>query len=476
MNDLKINKENFKTLLLAFLVLISIYFVKNFWDTTLHNNADNYSEETVEDDEKSYKLYDVIIPQKTLVNFNEDERTVIYSNSKYDIWNKGKLALDDIFDDKDVEKNLIDIEKYNELSNDRSIKFHFSQELYTHMVGKILGIEIPKEVYQNIKTISNIKFSIGERSFLELSNENEKVVLKVERSKLDQLEELLTQVESGNYTTFYKLEQVTGVKSDVYIPVRSQNSIPTVNINKKYNLNRDININDTIAELFFYKKIEYIKKIEESNGSSIYIDGENILKIYRDGKLEYIGGIEEDAESDLYSSLKKAVDFISSHRGWPDNVYLSDIEDIAEKENIKGYRFIFRYKTNGLTVYSDKNNIQDKIEIEVIQGSITSYKSRIWNNLGTVSRKSEDNTISAFEIYDNNFLFLKKQYMKHTKDQTMDMTDEEINDQVRKSINDIYLAYYGDLNGEQETLKPVWAIEILGDRYLFDAYSGELKS
>lgn len=473
---MEMNKENFKTLLLAFLVCISIYFVKGFWSTELHNNYKNYSQEIIEDDNKNYKLYDVIIPQKTIISFDENSNTLAYSNSKYNLWKEGKSSLEDIFSNKSIDKNIIDPALYNESPNDKSVDFQFSQKLYTHMVGKILGIEIPKEIYQTIKTISSIKFSIGEQSFLILSNDSENIIIKINSSTINELKNSISQIESSNYTKFYKLEDVLGVKSDVYIPVKSKNGTPMIRINAKYNIGKEINLDDTIAELFFYKKIEYIKKIEESSGARIYIDGEDILKIYKDGKLEYIGGIQENNDNDLYSSLKKSVDFISSHRGWPENVYLSDIENIEVDENIKGFKFIFRYKLNGLTVFSDKRDIQDKIEIEVLNGSITSYKSRIWNNLSTVTRESDSNNMSAFEIIDNNFLFLKEQFIENSKDELGNLSDEEINEKVKSSINDVYLAYYGDLSGKQEILKPVWIIEILGIKYPFDAYSGEVKS
>lgn len=469
------NKENFKTLLLAFLVFISIYLVKGFWDNTLHVSSKGYDKDIVENIERSYKLEDVMIPEKTIISFDENDKTIIYSDNKYDIWNKGKLALEDIFNSKDVE-NIVEQSLYEKLQENRSVNFQFSQEMYTNMVGKILGLEIPKDIYQRMETISNIKFSIGGSSFLIFENDGRELVIKVDNFKLASLENIVSQIKESNYTKFYKSEEVLGVKSNVFIPVKSQNSISTVHINTRYNFNREINLNDTIAELFFYKKIEYIKKIEESNGSSIYIDGENILKIYKDGRLEYIGGMEEAGETDLYSSLKKSVDFISSHRGWPDNVYLSDIEDLETQGDRKSYKFTFRYKTNGLTVYSKKNDIQDKIEVKVVDGRITSYKSRIWNTLGIVTRQEDGNTLSGFEIIDNNFTVLKEEFIKSSKQEVNELTEEEINDEVKKSISDIYLAYNGDLSGEQEVLKPVWVIEMQGERYFFDAYSGEIKS
>lgn len=468
------SKENLKTLLLAFLVLISIYFVKGFWDTTLYDRSKVYREEALEDDESNYNLDELILPQKTIVSFNENDKTVLYSSNKYDIWSKGKAVLNDVFNSKELEKNIMYLDINDELIGKRSVSFEFSQKLYTNIIGKILGIDVPKEIYKRLSTMTNIKFATGENSFLIFSNSDEKIAIKVKRSYLKEIERIIDEIEKSDYTKFYKLEDVLGVEKKVYIPVKSKENIPTVRINAKYNMDKEINLEDAVAELFFYKKIEYIKKLEESNDSSIYMDGENILKIYKDGKLEYIGNMEENNESDLYSSLKGAVDFVSRHKGWPENAYLSDIENIDINENTKGYKFVFRYKINGLTVFSDKDDIQDKIEIEVLNGSVTSYKSRIWNSLATVTKESESKIMSAFEIIDNNFLFLKEDYMKDLKE-VDDIEDEEISERVKNSINDIYLAYYGDLNGKREILKPVWIIEILDEKYLFDAYTGEIK-
>ena len=470
-------RENFKTLFLAILIIITAYLSISLWKKTIDDSSKEYNQELIIEDEKSYKLSDVIIPQKTVIRLNENDRTVIYSGDKYDIWTKGKEALKTIFNGKDMDKDIVELEEYEKQSQNKSVEFYFTEDLYTHMLGKILEIDIPKSIYKKIDKISSIKFSVGENSFFILSNNNnEKIIIKTQMEKLSSLKVIVSQIEQSDYTKYYKLEEVIGVKSDLYIPVNSKSSIPTVRINTKYNINKDRKLDDSIAEIFFYKKLEYIRKIEEGSGASIYIDGENVLKIYTDGRLEYIGNMEENNDSDLYSSIKKSVDFVSAHRGWPENVYLSNIESVNIDEKTKGYRFIFRYKLNGLTVFSDKEDIQDKIEVEVINGSVTSYKSRIWNNLGISIRDSETNNISAFEIIDKNFLFLKEQYIKRSKQDNKSIRDEQLAEKVKGSINDIYLAYYGYLNGEQEILKPAWVIELLGERYIFDAYSGDLKS
>lgn len=467
-------KEKFKTLLLAFLVLTTIFLSKNLRDVTLHNITNEYDEEKVED-EDSYKLSDVIIPKKATVSFGEREKTVLYSNTKYDLWKTANTTLKDIFKTKNMERNIVSQDIYNQFALERSVTFQFAENLYINMLGKILEVDIPKELYKNMETVENIKLSIGENSFLVFSNAEDNLILKIDQDKVSKLDELMTQIQKSDYTKFYKMEDVTEVKSNIFIPVKSNNKIATVYISTKYNIAKDVNLEDTLAELFFYKKIEYIKKIEENTGASIYIDDENILKIYEDGRLEYSGIIEENNDSDLYSSLKVAVEFVSKHRGWPENVFLSNIEPLWINDDIKGFKFIFRYKINGFTVLSNKDNIQDKIEVEVLNGSVTSYKSRIWNFLGMVTRESDIATLSAFEIYDDNFVTLKNAYMSKKQEEIVGLESEKVDEKVKRSIDDIYLAYYGYLNGKQEILNPVWVIEMMDEKYIFDAYSGKLK-
>src|SRR5699024_987428 len=134
-----------------------------------------------------------------------------------------------------------------------------------------------------------------------------------------------------------------------------------------------------------------------------------------------------------YSSLKVAVDFVSKHRGWPENVFLSSIEPMWVNDDVKGYKFIFRYKIDGLTVLSNKDDIQDKIEIEVLNGSVTSYKSRIWNYLGMFKRESDVNILSAFEIIeDENFVGLREEYMKKFPQEIEGLDTEKIDVKVKK--------------------------------------------
>lgn len=468
-------KESFKTLLLAILVCINLYLGKGFWDSTLTKETNTEVHKSYENNNnrKDYELSDVIVPQKVRINFSTNNSTVLYSNAKYNVWQNGRKALESIFNSKSLKIETIDDELYSSLQTTRAVNFRFPEQIYTYMLGKVLNINIPKNVYKQIKTLNSIYFSLGEEQFVIFANADKKVMIKSDVLELSELKEVVAKVEETEYTNFYKLEDVLGSKSDIYIPVETNYTIPIVYTNRNQ-IGSGMRTNDNVAELFFNKGMEYIKKIEENNGSNIYIDGENVLKIYTDGRLEYMGTIDSYDEPNLYSSMNKAVDFITKHMGWPDDVYLSRVDDIAsESKELKGYKFTFRYKLNGLMVLSNRKEVQDKIEVEVTNGSVTSYKSKIWSYTNLYNIKSNDKSIlSAFEIIDENFVFLKDQYLKEVNEYDKYKNDIDINDKVKDSITDIYLAYYGNIVKGQEVLKPVWVIEILGKEYVFDAYDG----
>ncbi len=139
-------RENFKTLFLAILIIITAYLSISLWKKTIDDSSKEYNQELIIEDEKSYKLSDVIIPQKTVIRLNENDRTVIYSGDKYDIWTKGKEALKTIFNGKDMDKDIVELEEYEKQSQNKSVEFYFTEDLYTHMLGKILEIDIPKSI------------------------------------------------------------------------------------------------------------------------------------------------------------------------------------------------------------------------------------------------------------------------------------------------------------------------------------------
>ena len=65
-----------------------------------------------------------------------------------------------------------------------------------------------------------------------------------------------------------------------------------------------------------------------------------------------------------------------------------------------------------------------------------------------------------------------QKYIEDNKIQISEISRDEIDDMVKSSISNVYLAYYDDIYDSSDILKPVWIINMSGYNYAFDAYGG----
>lgn len=115
----------------------------------------------------------------------------------------------------------------------------------------------------------------------------------------------------------------------------------------EYDIMSEKVVSDRIAPKFF-PDFSVVRKIGERDGAVIYTDGQRGLRIYSDGSLEYsFPGVKEQKKNvSFYDTLKIAVDFVSSHGGWPEGGYLYSYST-SEDDSGPSCKFIFRIRING---------------------------------------------------------------------------------------------------------------------------------
>ncbi len=148
----------------------------------------------------------------------------------------------------------------------------------------------------------------------------------------------------------------------------------------------------------------------ESNGSSIYVYNQRVLKLNINGTIEYFHALEETvSERNLYQSLLAASNFISEKAGVQKGMYLAKVDKI-ESDNSLGYRLTFRYRIRGIPVILGNQEVGEYVQMEVFNNHVRSYKYYARKDMNKVpSRIIEGkNMISAYDAIDKNYPLLKK--------------------------------------------------------------------
>ncbi|WIV12505.1 two-component system activity regulator YycH [Proteiniborus sp. MB09-C3] len=473
-----INKERIKSFLLAFLVLTTIYLIQQLWvefpDELFSSLA--FGQEST--DVKESMLSDFILPEKYTINFGGNNRAIMYFDETHGLWNKGKEILKEAFQSKNIKIEEMTDEEFEEIRKKRAIGFYFPNDIHTFIFGKVFDADISSSINESIKKINSIYIYLDSLrdNFIIISDGKNYIKISGVDFNFENIKDEIDIISKTDYTRVHTVTDLLDpdIKNNTYIPLQVKFNLSQVYVRKEIDISSELE-EDNIAALFFNRDLAYIRRIEENDGSVIYIDSQRTLKIHENGTLEFFKSIEANAETgNLYMSLKNAIDFIDTHMGWPDDTYLYKVDEI-EFENNKGYRFTFKYKLDGLTVISDENQTLSSIEIEMFNNQVKSYRRprHIWREIGKVTPKgSYKNMLSAYDIIVNNYNFIKIKFIENNNINVDTVSADELDKNVNLAIKDACLAYYDNSAEENQVLKPVWIINVAGFSYVFDAYDG----
>lgn len=211
------------------------------------------------------------------------------------------------------------------------------------------------------------------------------------------------------------------VKGDVYVSLLPY-ELPV------YSLKSEPISEEHIAAKFF-EDFSVTRRIEERDGTVIYTDGQQGLRIYDDGAIEYNLPVsrEQRKSQSLYEAFKTAIDFIAAHGGWPKGAYLSSYE-IKNASSGPAYSFRFKIRVNGFRIV----NLNDYMNVTVEGSQVKNY-------------------------YRNAPLSTKQEGILDLMT-PVEALNTGVSTKNLKVINDVYPGYMI----EDEELKPVWVVETAG--------------
>lgn len=468
-------KERAKSFLLISLVGISILFTKRLWIELPNEVIDIFSNKEGSYSE-SYKLIDMISPNKYLLNFNENNHTLFYDDSKYNLWTNSKGILEKILSSKDIQMEILSKDEYETYNGSRSIAFHFPEQINTYILAKALDIKRPNNIVDTIPNIDTIYMYLGRGDpFFVFSNSEINLAVYDLTIDMTKIKEQVKNVEGEKkYNYYHSMKETMGTNKDIYVPYEMKNNLPIVYVENEIRT-LDEEKRRGLAEEFLNRDIDYIGEITESNGSTIYVHNRRVLKLNTNGSLEYFHPLEEEVKRrNLYESMNRASEFISKHTGIPKGMYLNKAEKI-ESDGSLGYKLKFKYRVRGIPVILGNREVVDFVEVEVFNNHVKSYKHFIRKdmNIPVENIRIDKRMLSSIDVIDMNDEFIFEKYLEENKIQGR---KEEVSiEEVLSSIEDITLAYFDPcLKDIGDELVGTWVITTKKGLYAFDAYNGAL--
>lgn len=469
-------KEKLKTLLLLFLVGTSLAMTQQLWIqlperiTKVFEIKPTYS--------SSYLLSDMIAPNKYLINFEKNKTTVIYDASKYGLWDSSKAVISKILASSSIKTQELEGGLDKNKQKSPSIVFYLPEKMSTNIIAMAWEVKEPNRIADALPYIESISIVLGEGDpFFVFSGEGNNLKVYDESINLDEVRNDLIMIEENdNFDYYYSMSEIFELGgNNIFIPYEIRNNLAAVFVkNDLANMTKaDM---ETLAQRFLEKDKDYLRQIVESNGSTIFINDNRVIKFNLNGTVEFFHSLENKVEDrNLYLSLSTAADFISKKAYSAKGMYLAETDEI-EAEGSLGYRFVFKYRVRGIPVLLGNREVNEYVQMEVFNNQVRSYKQlfRGEMNIDISQIQASDNLLSSFDVIDRNYEFFEKAYLKANSLSKEELGDSVIQ-KVLSSIEDITIAYYDPgLMEQRERLVTIWQIKANNKVYAFNAYSGKL--
>lgn len=477
--------EKFKNILLVVLFLSTILLLYFFWGNVSFDKI-GIPEEVIGLEIPLSK--EVIQPSKIMVSFGAGNYTVVPLGNT-DVWDNDTPEKDSIVEEfnrfgqtENILVKEITNSQYSEIMKFRSIQAEFSYYIpFTDFCEKY---QIRKQQsYDVIENISSIGYSEGSsESIFIYDGKNKKYYWLVADSDHTDFIGLIASIESKGYNPYYPLSVYLGVGNDTLIPLDIETNLRNFSIRQDSYVHQHEKINE-MAERFFGESFDFIRKITEDNGKTIYMYGygQKVLIVNTDGSFEYKEEllIENSSEIKFFDALDTALQFVAAHGSWQSldgakmKPYLKNV--LIDPNKKKSYQFTFGMKTNGTPLFYERG---ESIVVEVTLGQVTYYRRNMIDfdqeEIDAIESMSSNDTYSPINMIAQNCEYIYDILLE--KGQESFETDKnQIFNKVSSLITNMQIGYVkpADSFTTNNKVKPVWVVTLDKVNIYLDLYSAE---
>jgi hypothetical protein len=358
-------REKAKNVSLVVLFLSTVLLLYFFWGNISFGELRPSSSEA---GEELPETVDLVRPEQITINFGGDTYTVLPAG---DIWRNDTEkdsfveALGRFGPAENVRVEEITEKQYSQVMKLESIRAEFNYDIPLADFCELFDMQKPQS-YDVIETVTSIGYSTAEggNSLFICDGKNDRHFRLVAGSGESGngnnagFPALIASAAAEEYNIYYPAGSYLGVENDNLIPFSVRTSLKGFPYRKEISSDQTEKIN-AVAEQFFGRNFDFVRKITEENGTIIYMYGygQIVLIVNTDGSIEYKEGLTDNVKGQSFSeALETAVNFVANHGSWgaPEKTgmtpYLKDVLPDPQNKDVR--RFVFGMEINGNRLYS----------------------------------------------------------------------------------------------------------------------------
>ncbi len=295
-------------------------------------------------------------------------------------------------------------------------------------------------------------------------------------------EEIIRAAEQGEYLVYYGAASLFGAESSAVLPLNYSSTLAETPCGAELGGADDAE-RKAIAEQFFGADFGFVRRIEESQGSLIYMYGydQKTLTFAADGSMVYREALngEAGARRDYFEALQDALDFIENYGGWREEqgrhlqLRVRDAYEI-ESDRQKGYRFVFGVGLEGVPLYGGDGNL---LTVEIYGRQVTAYRRCLPD--GDLEKWKEDREKEAFSVvgllsegYPAIYEALRGEAPPPVPPEGEEAPQEGAFEWVAARLQNARPGLVRDAEREG-SLRPAWVLCVDDCDFFYDLYSGE---
>jgi hypothetical protein len=489
------NREFFKSVLLAGLIILTVVMTKNLLDSKTPDTVIN-TEVAVSDTQNSINMERIIYPQDFSISFGGGSYTGVYLEETRDrIWNLITEILPAYLSQLDLV--VSDEEEFHMIEKTRSVQVRLPFSMSLNDFGTVYGVE--RGFNEILDTpIDKIIISSSQPNRIYLANGELqryfylKGVLDDER-----ISKIINVASENKFTEFRRVDSLINFKSikedevqtfhnEEIIPITSIEPIPFVKVTKEIDVSTEYQDSEVKTFLIkaFGNSTDFIKRLEEIDGSQTYIYGygDKALRLGVGGEISYQEKLQASSETNAVNfkeGLDIALEFIADYGNVPKSLYLSDYKVMKDDAyEIKAY--YFDYRLRDLNVYTKNMKGGHAIEIILTNDVVTKFTKNIRWYVKSIDTSEIWSSGPMFveSLINSNFDLISRNF---NQDKEVDLTDQDSNWsmttyvlEIMQSLRNVELTYYLDEELDNERLIPAWRLDIAETRYYFHVYTGDI--
>ena len=482
--------ERLKSVIIVVLFLITVLLSYLYWHgenftglkETVNNRLSNQAFTTAAGPETA----SLVCPETVSVNFGDGTYCQITENAG-PLWEEFLPIYIDFTKMSNLMIEEITRDQWNESLEYSSITYNFGYDIsnsYFESLGAANYGET--DYFDSIYSISCTE--AGETAVLIKNETSDKYFRVIADSEYFNLEELLNKIrkseDSGTASlsvdeasfSYYPANLLAGTDNRTYLPYDAAVLLRPLRISTQGVSTYERNL----AETFFGKGLDFVRKVTDDSGIIIYMYGYNrtTLSIYPDGYFEYTDTpTSPDTALSFNQALSIASDFISGHGTWSSydetktGYILKDFSsDTKGKSSF--YRFCFETVYDNLPLIGAEG-YDIVIELEGDQVTFYSRNALAFTSTSlTAEEVPASRNASVTDILASSYAQITDAIYEMGGSVTLD--GGTYGENMERVLSQLTSAAPGYLQTSKESsiLTPVWILSFKEGKVFFDLYSG----